>query len=306
MARLPPMEILSPREVPLGGLRAMTVRRTLPQRQRTFIGAWCFVDHYGPDVVAQHGGMVVPPHPHTGLQTVSWLFSGEIEHRDSAGFKALVRPGEVNLMTAGRGISHSEYSSPDTTMLHGTQLWVALPDSDRETTPNFEHFTPEPINGNGWQARVFIGSLMGMISPVRTYSPLVGAELRMRAGTALRIPVDPTFEHGVLLDTGSITVDGKPMDVHDLGYLVPRQDAIEIVAAEDSLLLVLGGAPFAEKIVMWWNFIGRDHDEVVAYREAWQRLIETGHDARFSLPSADLMPPIPAPGLPNARMMRRG
>ena len=306
MARLPSMETLSPREVPLGGLRAMSVRRTLPQRQRTFIGAWCFIDHYGPDRLAQHGGMVVPPHPHTGLQTVSWLFSGEIEHRDSAGFKALVRPGEVNLMTAGRGISHSEYSSPGTGVLHGTQLWVALPDSDRHTAPNFEHYVPEPVNGNGWQGRVFIGSLLGQVSPVRAYTPLVGAELRIRAGTAVRIPVDPAFEHGILLDTGAITVDGKPLALHDLGYLAPQQDGIEIVASEDSLLLLLGGAPFGEKIVMWWNFIGRDHDEVAEYRAQWQRLLETGRDDRFSLPSADLMPPIPAPALPNARMMQRG
>lgn len=300
------MEILSPRDVPLGGLRAMNVRRTLPQRQRTFIGAWCFVDHYGPDVVESSGGMVVPPHPHTGLQTVSWLFSGEIEHRDSAGFKALVRPGEVNLMTAGRGISHSEYSSQTTTLLHGAQLWVALPDADRHVAPGFEHFAPEPINGNGWQARVFIGSLLGTVSPVRTYTGLVGAELRMRAGTSVRIPVDAAFEHGILLDAGAITVDGKPLAPNDLGYLAPRADAIEIVATEDSLLLVLGGTPFGEKIVMWWNFIGRDHDEVAEYRAEWQKLIEQGHSDLFTLPAADLMPPIPAPALPNARMMRRG
>ena len=108
------VELLVPRQVPLGGPRAMDVRRTLPQRQRSLIGAWCFLDHYGPDRIGDSGGMKVPRHPHTGLQTVSWLFTGEIEHRDSAGFHAVVRPGEVNLMTAGRGISHSEFSTPDT------------------------------------------------------------------------------------------------------------------------------------------------------------------------------------------------
>ena len=139
------MEVLTPRDVPLGGLRAMTVRRTLPQRQRSLIGAWCFLDHYGPDEVdGSTAGMVVPPHPHTGLQTVSWLFTGEIEHRDSAGHHAFVRPGELNLMTAGRGISHSEYSTPGTTTLHGAQLWLALPDGDRQVDPTFEHFAPEP------------------------------------------------------------------------------------------------------------------------------------------------------------------
>ena len=113
------LEILAPRDVPLGGPRAMTVRRTLPQRSRSLIGAWCFVDHYGPDLVADRGGMVVPPHPHTGLQTVSWLFAGEIDHRDSIGSHAPVRPGELNLMTAGNGIAHSEVSTAATTVLHG-------------------------------------------------------------------------------------------------------------------------------------------------------------------------------------------
>src|SRR5689334_8316727 len=137
-----PVEVLTPREVPLGGLRAMTVRRTLPQRQRSLIGAWCFLDHYGPDDVRESGGMLVPPHPHIGLQTVSWLFSGMVEHRDSLGTRALVRPGQLNLMTAGRGISHSEVSTDDTRILHGAQLWVALPEGAREIAPAFDHYAP--------------------------------------------------------------------------------------------------------------------------------------------------------------------
>jgi len=300
------MEILSPREVPLGGLRAMTVRRTLPQRQRTFVGAWCFVDHYGPDDVDQQGGMVVPPHPHTGLQTASWLFSGEIEHRDSAGHHAFVRPGELNLMTAGRGISHSEYSTPGTTVLHGAQLWLALPDSDRHTEPDFEHHVPAAVTGDGWEVRVFLGSVLGSTSPVRTHSPLLGAELRLRAGTTLQIPVDPTYEHGLLLDSGSLAVDGEAVKAHELGFLDPGRDEIEIVAAEDALFLLLGGPPFGEQIVMWWNFIGREHDEVAAYRAQWQHLLEEGSDERFSLPQDDPEPALPAPVLPNARMLKRG
>src|SRR5690606_30667344 len=138
-------ELIEPREVPLGGPRAMTVRRTLPQRARSLIGAWCFADHYGPDPVADSGGMRVDGHPHTGLQTASWLFEGEVEHRDTAGHHAMVRPGELNLMTAGAGIAHSEYSTPDTTRLHGVQLWIALPDSDRFTAPTFAHYAPRRL-----------------------------------------------------------------------------------------------------------------------------------------------------------------
>jgi redox-sensitive bicupin YhaK (pirin superfamily) len=300
------MEILSPREVPLGGLRAITVRRTLPQRQRTFVGAWCFLDHYGPEQVDPEGGMVVPPHPHTGLQTASWLFTGEIEHRDSAGHHALVRPGELNLMTAGRGISHSEYSTPDTTTLHGAQLWLALPDADRQVEPTFEHYVPEPVSGDGWEARVFLGSLLGASSSVRTYSPLLGAELRLGAGTTLRLAVDPAYEHGLLLDSGSLTVGEEALKATELGYLEPGRDTLEVTAAEDALLLLLGGPPFGEEIVMWWNFIGREHDEVAGYREQWQHLLADGTTDRFSLPQDDPLPPIPAPALPNARMRKRG
>jgi len=250
--------------------------------------------------------MVVSPHPHTGLQTVSWLFSGEIEHRDSAGHHAMVRPGEVNLMTAGRGISRSEYSTSETTLLHGAQLWLALPDSDRHTDPAFEHYAPKPILAGNWEARVFLGSLLDSVSPVRTYTPLLGAELRLKAGTTLLIPVREDFEHGVLLDSGAITVNDEALAANELGYVEPGHDHLMLRASEDALLLLLGGPPFGEQIVMWWNFIGRDHDEIVGVRDQWQGLINDGAQDRFTLPPGDLLPPIPAPPLPNVRMVRRG
>jgi redox-sensitive bicupin YhaK (pirin superfamily) len=299
------MEVLTPREVPLGGLRAMTVRRTLPQRQRSLIGAWCFVDHYGPDEVGASDGMVVPPHPHTGLQTVSWLFTGEIEHRDSAGHHAMVRPGQLNLMTAGRGISHSEYSTPGTTVLHGVQLWTALPDGERQVEPTFEHYEPDPVSGEGWEARVFMGSLLGAVSPVHTYSPLLGAEFTLAAGTSLEVPVDPAFELGVLLDTGEVSVNGKPLAPSDLGFVEPGTEAITLEARADTRLLLIGGPPFGEKIVMWWNFIGREHEEVVGYRAEWEALLAGGSNDRFAL-FTDPEGPLQAPPLPNARMVKRG
>lgn len=300
------MEVLTPHDVPLGGLRAMTVRRTLPQRGRTLIGAWCFVDHYGPDHVADSGGMLVPPHPHTGLQTVSWLFTGEIEHRDSVGQHALVRPGELNLMTAGRGISHSEYSTPETTTLHGVQLWLALPEGSRQVDPTFEHHAPAAVRGEGWEARVFLGSLLGSTSPVTTRSPLLGAELVLAAGTTLRVPVDPSYELGVLVDHGSVRVDGTLLVAHDLGFLESCERQLELSVEEDTRLLLLGGPPFGEQIVMWWNFIGRDHDEVVAYRREWEALLAGGSGGRFALADGDPHDALHAPPLPNARMVRRG
>jgi redox-sensitive bicupin YhaK (pirin superfamily) len=314
------VEILVPRQVPLGGPRAMDVRRTLPQRQRSLIGAWCFLDHYGPDRVGESGGMHVPRHPHTGLQTVSWLFTGEIEHRDSAGFHAVVRPGELNLMTAGRGISHSEFSTPGTAVLHGAQLWVALPDSARQMEPTFEHYRPDPLSGPGWTMRVFLGSMGGAASPVTTHTPLLGVEILLEAEATLRLDTDPSFEHGLLVDTGALTLDGHPVARDHLAYLPVGRTSLTLAAGVEPLrVLLIGGEPLGEQIVMWWNFVGRSHDEIVAYRAQWQAEIgvetapggagaEAGAETRglrFGTFPAGEPAPLPAPALPNARLRPR-
>jgi quercetin 2,3-dioxygenase len=310
------VEIMVPRDVPLGGPRAMRVRRTLPQRHRSLIGAWCFVDHYGTDDVTATGGMSVAPHPHTGLQTASWLFTGEVEHRDSAGHHAMVRPGELNLMTAGRGISHSEVSTPDARSLHGAQLWVALPDAARNTEPDFAHHAPAPVHGPGWEARVFLGSLLGSTSPVPTHSPLVGAELLLEPGTALALDVDAGFEHGVLVDTGVLEVAGTEVKQHELAYVPVGTDRLQLAAYDAPVrVLLLGGAPFGEAIVMWWNFVGRSHEEIVEFRREWQEQITVDgalvadsqrmSAGRFGIVPDDHLPPIPAPPLPNGRLKER-
>lgn len=315
-------QVLPPRAVPLGGIRAMDVRRTLPQKRRSLIGAWCFVDHYGPDLVSASGGMNVPRHPHTGLATVSWLFSGKVAHLDSAGFAAVVRPGEVNLMVAGRGISHQEFSTPDTSILHGAQLWFALPESTRHMPPTFEHYAPEAVLGEGTELRVFLGSLAGSTSPVNTYTPaLLGSEAVLRPGARLELELDPTFEHGVLLDTGDLRLDGEQVPVDHLVYLPTGRSALVLEAGVNPVrALVLGGVPLGEQIVMWWNFIGRTHGEVVAYRDAWQA--EIGAEAgtppeggtypdgapypRFGPFPEDTPAPLPAPALPNVQLRPRG
>jgi quercetin 2,3-dioxygenase len=307
------VEILAPRDVPLGGVRAMTVRRTLPQRQRSLIGAWCFLDHYGPDRVDETGGMEVPPHPHIGLQTVSWLFGGEVEHRDSLGTHCLVKPGELNLMTAGRGISHSEISTDDTTVLHGVQLWLALPAAYRDATPAFAHYAPPVVHGNGWDALVFFGSLLGSTSPVETFSPLVGAELILDGGTTVSPGTDATFEYGVLVDFGTLRVNGVEVAEHQLAYVAPGE-RLDLEAADTAHVLLLGGRPLGEEIVMWWNFVGRDHEEIASARADWMAQITDNngtlqdsaeiYDGRFGIVQ-DHLPPIPAPVLPNARLKPR-
>ena len=300
--------ILEPRDVPLGGPRAMDVRRTLPQRQRSLIGAWCFVDHYGPDPVDGAGGMNVPPHPHTGLQTVSWLFQGEIEHRDSTGSHALVRPGELNLMTAGRGIQHSEISTSSTTVLHGAQLWVALPDATRGTAPFFEHYEPTPVAFEGATVRVFLGSLVGSTSTATAFSPIVGAQLDLPPLASIDLPIDPTFEHGVLLDTGSLAVDDEELPLNHLAFRETGQASLRLTAGPDGArALLIGGAPFGESIVMWWNFIGRSHDDIVAYRDEWQTDVINGADAAGPFGVIPEYPgrALPAPDLPAVRLKPR-
>ncbi|MES4892268.1 pirin family protein [Streptomyces sp. NPDC096012] len=296
------VEVLTPRDVPLGGPRAMTVRRTLPQRTRSLIGAWCFADHYGPDDVARSGGMDVAPHPHTGLQTVSWLFSGEIEHRDSLGSHALVRPGELNLMTGGHGISHSEVSTPGTTVLHGVQLWVALPGEHRDTAPDFQHHVPEPVCLDGAALRVFLGSLAGAVSPVRTFTPLLGAEIVLEPRAALTLAVDPGFEHGVLVDRGEVRAAGTGLLPAELGHVPDDRDTLALVNESDDTarLVLLGGPPFGEEIVMWWNFVCRSHAEVVQARADWM----TG--TRFGEVKGYDGQRLPAPELPHVPLKPRG
>ncbi len=314
------VQVIVPREVPLGGPRAMTVRRTLPARERSFVGAWCFVDHYGPDDVAESGGMDVAPHPHCGLATVSWLFSGEVEHRDSLGTVAVVRPGEVNLMTAGRGISHSEVSTTGTSVLHGAQLWLVLPGAVADVEPRFEHHEPEVLGvAPGVRAQVFVGSMWGSTSPVRVESPLVGAELVLEAGSAVHVPVADGFEVSVLVDTGSVTLDGDDLARAELGVVPARRhsDSVVLVAGpRGARVLVLGGEPFGEEVVMWWNFIGRSHEEVAEAREAWEapagaedgRVGSGGDAGRFGRVEgyAGAVPRIPAPALPGVRLKSRG
>jgi quercetin 2,3-dioxygenase len=300
------LEVLRPREVPLGGPRAIQVRRTLPQRQRSLIGAWCFADHYGPHDVRRSHGMDVPPHPHTGLQTISWLFSGEVEHRDSAGVHAVVTPGELNLMTAGAGICHSEVSidRDATAVLHGAQLWAALPDSDRNTSRDFDHYAPEPISQPGAVVRVFLGQLAGSRSPVHTFTPLLGAQVDLEAGARVTLDLDSAFEHGVLCDQGAVAMHGVALAIGDLGYQGPGSSALVLYNDGDQpgRVLLLGGTPFSEQLVMWWNFVGRSHDEIVDYRRLWDE-----SDDRFGAVAGYRGSParLPAPALPTTRLRPR-
>lgn len=215
----PVRELLSPRTVKLG--ESTEVRRLLPNLGRRMVGAWCFVDHYGPDDIADEPGMQVAPHPHSGLQTVSWLHEGEVLHRDSVGSLETIRPRELGLMTSGRGISHSEESPrPHARFLHGAQLWVALPDAHRDVEPHFQHHGDLPtVTAPGLTATVILGTLDTATSPGTAYSPIVGADLTLAAGTETRLPLDPDFEYAVLSMSGEAHVDDVPVLPGSMLYL---------------------------------------------------------------------------------------
>lgn len=292
----PEVTVIEPRTVPLGGVRAIPVRRTLPHRDLSLIGAWCFADQFASDEP-----MTVLPHPHTGLQTVTWPIDGEIRHRDSLGNDVMVRPGELNLMTAGWGVSHSEFSTPNA-RLSGVQLWLALPPGVDQGEASFEQVRDLPtVAGQGWQFTVFIGSLAEVTSPATVFTPLVGADGRVEPGATVTLPLNPEFEHGILVFDGEIQLDTPVAEGH-LAYLGLRRDSVTFTAgAQGARVVLIGGEPFTDPVVMFWNFIGSSHEDVAQAANAWARDRHT----RFGVVPGHGDEYIPGPPLPPVRLRPR-
>ena len=314
--------VVEAREVPLGGVRGMEVHRTLPHRALPMVGAWCFLDRFGP----QETTMRVEPHPHIGLQTVTWPIIGEVRHRDAVGSDVVVRPGALNLMTSGEGIAHSEYSLGEGPVaLDALQLWVALPESRRHGGPAFERHENLPVLalGEGADAVVVMGELGDFSSPATVHTPIVGAELRLPAGVRVRLPLRPEWEHALYgmigstnVETGMDAVDAdaarrsEPLpagadgtvsvDGSRLLYLGKGRDHVDLLSPDGARVFLLGGEPFEADIVMWWNFVGRTHDEIVEAREAWE-----AHAPRFGEVIDHGPERIPAPPLPAVRLTPR-
>lgn len=296
---------LPARRVPLGGVRAAVVDRILPHRDLPTVGAWCFLDSFTPGDVP----MNVLPHPHIGLQTVTWPLAGEILHRDSLGSHQVVRAGELNLMTAGDGVSHSEWTvSPQP--VTGLQLWVALPDSARTAPASFEHIADLPVlSYPGARVTVLVGEHDGAASPAQIFSPLVGLEIALDPsdrGTGLEIGLRPDFEYAALVTAGAADIAGQRVRRQDadLLYLGAGRSSLDLRAdAGGARITLLGGEPFGEDLLMWWNFVARSHEEIASARMDWEdphRRAERfgtvqGHDGAL----------IPAPPLPNVRLVPR-
>ena len=292
-----PPQLFESRASMLG--EGMLIRRALPHRERRMIGAWCFLDHAGPVDVSDGPGMRVGPHPHIGLQTFSWLIEGEVLHRDSLGYEQLLLPGQVNLMTAGRGISHSEESPQQrSNRLQLAQLWIALPDSHRHMAPAFEHYPVLPRCAvGGFETTLLVGEFGPQTSPVQVFSPLLAIDLACIADASGTLPLRGDFEHGVLVLEGEVRIEVSGSTPHTLSagtlfYLPPGHATLTVSAAAGGRFLLIGGTPFEEDVLLWWNFVGRTRDEIVAATEAWN-----GH-AAFGEVEGYLGDPLPAPSVP--------
>ena len=269
------LEAFPSRETELGSLQ---IARALPVKQKRSVGPWCFLDRYGPLTFDQGKPMDVAPHPHMGLQTVSWLLDGEVLHNDSLGCDALVRPGGVIVMTSGVGISHSEETpGPNTGRLNGVQMWVALPDSHRRSSPALQHIERVPVADlRGGIAKVFAGSFAGVVSPAIHYSEIVGAEVQIHSGEAVESAVNGDYEYAVFLLDGNCDVNGRRLEPRILYYLRPGRSEIRFSSDAGGRLLFIGGAVFPEPIVMWWNFVARTPEEIAEAKADWDQ-----HSSRF-------------------------
>ena len=294
----------APPSIPLADSReAMVgrtpVRRALPQRTRRTVGAWCFADHIGPVGVTDPDDAGIGPHPHIGLQTVTWLLDGELRHVDSVGSDQVIVPGQLNLMTAGDGVAHAEEWRGGQGRYHGIQLWVAQPESTRHTAPAFEHHAALPqVDLDHATATVLVGALGGARSGARRDTDHFGAELRFRPGTT-SVAVDRAHEHALVVLDGRVHIEGTEhvagatVEPGKLAYLEPGCDEIAFTIVDHAIAMLLGGALFEARVSMWWNFVGRDHDEITAAQRDWNR-----HDTdRFGDLSSSLAR-IAAPDVP--------
>jgi len=286
--RYAPPERLESRTAEIGG--GLTIRRALPNRHRRTVGAWCFLDHAGPMEFGADGGMHVGPHPHIGLQTFTWMVEGEVFHRDSLGNEQLITPGQVNLMTAGGGIAHAEDSAPGRAgKLHAAQLWIALPEGERRRAPAFRNHPHLPlIESGGFSVRVLAGSAFGQTSPAEVYSPLVGLDLSATSRAALAVPLNTSFEHAALVLSGAASVAGEALAPGTLLYFAPGREELALSTDVAARTLLIGGTPFGEEILVWWNFVARTREEIAAATRDWNA-------GRFGAVRGSPAPPLVAP-----------
>ncbi|WP_180103691.1 pirin family protein [Acinetobacter sp. YH12134] len=286
------------REVPLRRAeigQGTVIKRALPSRHKRMIGAWCFLDHAGPVSFPQGDGLDVGPHPHIGLQTFTWMIEGTLMHTDSIGSKQLIRPKQVNLMTAGQGISHTEVAPEQETHMHAAQLWIALPDAKRNMPSRFDHYPELPVvSRDGVEFTVLVGEFLETRSPVEVHSPLLALDLTAAETVRTRLQLNPAFEYGFMALEGTAHINQHELNEDNMVVLEPGLQDIEIELHQGARVLLLGGEPFESAILLWWNFVGRTQDELSEARDQW-----VNQDPRFgSIPDYN-GPRLEAPALPD-------
>jgi redox-sensitive bicupin YhaK (pirin superfamily) len=285
------LELTPSREAQVG---ETTVRRALPTRLRRTVGPWCFLDH-APEALVddRRSGMRVGPHPHIGLQTVTWLLEGEVVHRDSIGSEQPIRPGQLNLMSAGRGVVHAEETPASYRgRLHGVQLWVAQPDRTRHGPPAFEHHAELPrVELDNATATVILGAVAGAESPARRDSETVGVELTLRPGRTA-VPVEASHEYALVVLDGTVAVDERVVAADQLAYLGTGRSEIAVTVTSPVRALLVGGEPFETRPLMWWNFVARDREEIDAAYADWQAGAERFGAVASSLTAIPAPPPL--------------
>lgn len=282
-----PAIALAAREAILG--EHMKIRRLLPHKKQRMIGAWCFFDHAGPADVSQGAGVRVGPHPHTGLQTFSWMVDGEILHRDSLGYKQLLKKGEVNLMTAGKGISHSEESPAERSpLLQLAQFWIALPNEKRFIEPAFTHYPELPkVQKSQALITVLVGEFLGEVSPVAVHSPLVAADITTSQATRIELDLNPAFEYGLAVLTGSAHADDNLLEPGTLLYLGKDRTQLCLEIDSASQIILIGGEPFHEDIMLYWNFVARTKAEVLEFIALWENTEHFGQVQGYDGPALE-------------------
>lgn len=295
------LQRLPTRIADVGGI---PIHRAIPQRALRKVGAWCFLDHAGP-AEPPPPGMQVGPHPHIGLQTFTWMIEGEVLHRDSLGSEQIIRPGQVNLMTAGHGIAHSEESQ--TVGVHAAQLWIALPESHRNCPARFQHYPDLPRTRVGdFAVTVLAGEALGLTAPAEVHTPLMGVDLVAAPGAQnarADLPLRPDFEHAVMSLSGHVQVAGQALPAEELIYLPTGRSVVALECAPGSRLIVIGGEPMDEAILLWWNFVGRSTEDMQQAREEWEAEAATtaeivnGKPRRFGRPVASPLSSLHAPSL---------
>ncbi|WP_203301441.1 pirin family protein [Marinobacter sediminum] len=255
-----------------GEVGGIPVARNLPTRGRRQIGAWCFLDHIGPVTFDEsEKGLRVGPHPHIGLQTFTWMIEGELLHRDSLGNSQPIRPGEVNLMTAGHGISHTEESVFGERSLHAAQLWIALPEADRDTTPRFDHYPALPRWQNqGATWTLLTGQYESRTADTLQYSPIIALDIDCELPQSVSLTLEPGFEYGILPLTGTCDIEGERFAADELAYLGANLSTLIIDCTAGTRLLLIGGEPLGRDVVMWWNYVGYHQQEIVQAEQDWE------------------------------------